>query len=125
MPKKRKSNAPIESWMSHTLDDFQEFQEHKKLHNKLLKMVNSGASPEKIYEEFGAALAARMVALGMTERNPAMLKAVVQEIHNRSLGKPTERQEVTHKYEQMSEEDLDKILSEQLDQVKKKEEELH
>lgn len=113
----RKRGEKQENWLCSIVDDYSEFERYKGAMKQLMGLVQKGASPEEIYEKFGPALAARMIMLGLTEKNPAMLKGVIQEVHNRAYGKPKEKQEVTHKYENLSEEELNQQIEQELAEV--------
>ena len=92
----------------------------------LLEMIEDGSAVEAIYEKYGPALAARMVMMGITTSDAREAITLIKEIHDRSLGKAKERQEVTYKYKNISDEELEKMISAEEEQVEGlKEEKMH
>ena len=80
---------------------------------KLRKMVAQGKGATDIYKVAEAEMAARMVTIALTEKDPKSAMQAVKECLDRSLGKAKETMEVTAKYESLNDEDLDKRLAQQ------------
>jgi len=126
MAKFRNNSNKTEDRLAYLLDDYRRFRKYNKVMDKLLKMVEDGASVEAIYEKFGPQLAARLVMIAISSSDPRQVTPVIKEIHDRALGKSKERQEITHRYENLTEPQLDKLIEQQEEQVKGlKEEKVH
>lgn len=97
------------------LADFREFVQHvpKKLRNALLK----GASAKDIYEQFSQDAAARAVLIAMTEKDASKALAAIKNIEDRVHGKPTEKRETTHRFDELPDEELDAILQSEMQDV--------
>ena len=117
MSKHGDKDSNYEHRLACLLDDFQEFSKYKKVMGDLMEMINQGATVESIYEKYGPALAARMVMMGISSSDTRNSMALIKEIHDRSLGKSKERQEIHHKFENVSDADLDKLIKSEEEQV--------
>lgn len=97
--------------MAKALDELSEFEQFKnEVLPRLRKEVAKGTDAEKIYEMCQAHLAARAVTIALTEKDTARALSAIKEALDRGKGKAKERQEITHKYEELKDEELDAIL---------------
>lgn len=113
-PKKyrfKEGNAKTENRMMDALEElanYEEFVAH--LAPQLKKDLVSGMSSEDIYKKYSGMAAARAVAIATTERNPAVAMKAIQEVLDRALGKPTQKIEAKHRFDELSEEELDALV---------------
>jgi len=117
MSKHGDKDSNYEHYLASLLDDFKEFKKYERVMGDLMHMVQSGASVESIYEKYGPALAARMVLMGMSTADSRQAINLIKEIHDRSIGKSKERQEITHKYENVSDKELERLIKSEEEQV--------
>ncbi len=96
------------------LDDLAEFEHFRDVILPALREdLRKGMSAEEIFSKYEAhAAAATVSALATEDRLPAADK-----ILNRTMGKPTEKKEVTHKLGKLSDEQLDALLQSELTDV--------
>ena len=96
------------------LDDLAFFDEFfNKIAPQLRKMIVDGKTATEIYKIGESQMAARILTIALTEKDPKVVMAAIKEAHDRSLGKAKETLEVNNRYEAMSDEDIDRQLREQ------------
>jgi hypothetical protein len=77
----------------------------------------SGMSPDEMRKKYKAIIQARLIQTAITSDDGAALSAA-KDILDRSDGKATEKKEVTHRYADMKEEELDAILMSEEEDLK-------
>lgn len=98
--------------MASRLDDLAVYEEFKTtLAPKLRNLLLEGKSPDDIYKEASSYVAARAVTIALNEQDSGRALTAIKEILDRSAGKAVERQEISHKYENLSDEELDQRLA--------------
>jgi len=117
MSKHGDKDSNFEQYLVSMLDDFNKFKKYERVMGDLMAMVQKGATVESIYEKYGPALAARMVMMGLSSKDPKQAITMIKEIHDRSLGKSKERQEISHKFENTSDKELDRLINSEEEQV--------
>lgn len=106
-----------EDKMAKNLDDLDAFDQFRRdILPALRKQIADGASAEDVYRAYEAHLAARAITIALTETDSARALAAVKEALDRGKGKAVERQEHTHKYEKLKDEELDSLLLSKLDE---------
>jgi hypothetical protein len=102
--------------MPRQLDDLADFEDFQNtVLPRLRTMIKKGGmSPEQIYKQFGDIVAARAVSMAVTEKDTSKALAVIKEILDRAHGKATEKVDITHKYQNLKEEQLDSLLQSEL-----------
>jgi hypothetical protein len=114
--KTRNAHMSNQAKMANQLDKLALFEEMQAdLLPKLQKLLRQNATPEQIYKEFGALVAARTVNIALTELDSGKALTAVKEVLDRAHGKSTERVETTHKYSKLSDEELDNLLKSTID----------
>lgn len=73
-------------------------------------MVADNKDAGDMYKEFQSMIAARVITEALTTKDPKMALAAAREILDRGMGKAKETMEVTSRYEQLSDEALDKLI---------------
>ena len=98
--------------MASNIDKLAEFEAFQKDFLPALRQdLKNGMTSEKILKKYEAVAAARIAMSVTSKKEDTALRAAI-ELQNRVSGKPIERQEITHKYESLSEEEiLSKIKS--------------
>lgn len=94
------------------LDLLAEFQNFKEvLLEGVQKDILSGMTAEQIYAKYSPAAAGRVVTVAATEIDSGKALAAAREILDRGMGKATEKKEVTHKYKDLSDEELASLVA--------------
>ena len=97
------------------MDELDEFAEFKKsILPALREDIKNGVSAEEIYKKAQALAATRMVMIAMREVDSTKAIAAVKDILDRTQGRATEKQEITHKLESLPDEQLDALLKSKL-----------
>jgi hypothetical protein len=96
------------------LAEFERFQE--EILPILQTALKEGWTAEKIYShpKAQALLAARQLTIGIMNPDPGKALAAIQDVMNRTIGKPTDKVEVKGKLEKMSDDELDALLAAKL-----------
>jgi hypothetical protein len=97
-----------------TLAEMDDFEETVLPRLRLLLKASKKLSPEQLYQEFGDILAARVISIALTERDSSKAMTAIKEALDRAHGKAKEKQEITHKYENLKDEELDALLRSKL-----------
>lgn len=106
-----------ETAMVKALDDLNEFDQFKQtVLPKLRKAVAENWSVERIYKEFGAMVAAKVITTALTDQDSGKALTASKEILDRALGKSKERVEVT-RYDKLGDDELDQLLNSTLQSV--------
>lgn len=107
---KRHTNV-AEKRMENFLENLSEFQAFlKDVPMELRKAILNGDSPDALYQKFSHIAAVRAIQIAFSEPDSGKALAAAKEILDRSQGRATEKKEVRHKFDHMSEEELDAIL---------------
>ncbi len=79
----------------------------------LQKALREGKSREEIEADprVHALLAAKQISIAIREQDTAKSMAAIKDFRDRTQGKAIERTEVKHKYEALSDEELDALLT--------------
>lgn len=100
--------------MVRDLDALAEYDEFcNKILPRLRQAMADGKNATDIYKIAEAEMAARMVTIALTDKDPKSAMQAIKECFDRSLGKAKETMEVTTRYEKLSEEELDAMLASQ------------
>jgi len=101
------------------VDDLAEFDQFRAdIAPMLRKAVLEKWAPDRIYREFAAHAAARSVTIALTEDDPSKALSAIQEVLNRGFGKATEKREITNKFENLKDEDLDNLILSELSETR-------
>lgn len=111
MPYKNRKKEYAKRKMTRLQDKLAAFEEFNTAFPKSVQqMLLDGAAPEEILEQHAAMIAARVVAIAMTEQDSSRALAAAKDVLDRAKGKAVERIAVAHKYEKMSDDALDALL---------------
>ncbi len=94
---------------------FEEFQ--GTILPDLQKDLKKGMTPAQIREKYVALLQARIITDALRTEDPAKALAVAKDLMDRVEGRATEKKEVTHKFKDMKEEELDAILKSEIEEL--------
>lgn len=111
------SGAAQERRILQTIDDISELEEFRRdILPELRQMIKNKAKPEEMVGKFRSHLIARTITIALSETDPAKALAAVKEALDRTSGKSVERREIS--MTQVSDEDLEKLIKEELEAVK-------
>jgi transcriptional regulator NrdR family protein len=125
--RKRKSVNRVEKKLEEKLDKLAEFEEYEKdILPKLRDFVKEGRTASEITEFFQAYVTAQLVTMAMVEKDSGRRLAAIKEVLDRGIGKSTEKKEVTHKYDNLSEDEIKASIITKINKLSDSEEdELH
>lgn len=58
-------------------------------------------------------MAARMITIALTEKDPKVAMTAIKDVMDRSMGKATETHEVTTRFENVSDDDLERMIAQE------------
>lgn len=109
--KHKHNRSTTENRMIKNIDELAAFEQFKsEILPYLRDALQKGASAEEIYKKAEALAAARAVTIAATETDASKALSAIKDILDRSGGKPTDKREITHKYKDLSDEELDAML---------------
>ncbi len=107
-----------------TLDELSEFREYRSnILKKFQKMLKDGKSSEEILKLAQKIAAARLGTIAATEVDAGRALSAIKDLLDRTQGKAVETKKIEHKFEKLSDDDLDAVVASQLDRLSVEEEE--
>lgn len=89
------------------LTDFEDFQ--RTILPAIRRDVQAGMEPAELRKKYASLVQARALMTAITADDQRAM-AAAKDILDRVEGKPTEKKEITHRYAEMKDEELDAIL---------------
>ena len=103
--------------MTRSLDELMQFEEFcEEIAPKLRTMLKQGKTAQEIYAWAQSMAAAKAVTL-INARDPKVAIAAVKEVLDRGVGKAAENINLTTRYEDLSDEELEILLKSQRDAI--------
>jgi hypothetical protein len=102
------------SKLASQLADFESFRE--ELIPMLRRDVLDGMEPAKMREKYAALIQARQIMTAISSPDESKAQAAGNSVLDRVEGKATEKREVKHTFENLKEEELDAILSSEIEE---------
>lgn len=122
---RRRNGDAADTGMTSLVDALQEFEDFKEKILPAIKMdLMSGMSSKELREKYAALVTARQITTAVASSDEGRASAAAKDIIDRTEGKATERREVTHKYADLKDEELDAILASEEEELKHMEEHL-
>lgn len=112
MGRQRRSNSGDHK-MARALDDLAEFESYQREILPVLQLaIKEGWTAEKIlsHPKAQALLAARQLTIGIMDKDSGKALAAIKDAMDRTIGKPTEKQEISHKLQNLGDNELDALL---------------
>lgn len=107
---KRSAHAGMAK-MANIIDDIAEFEKFKEEFLPMLrKDMFSDMTAQEIYEKYSKLAAGKGVMTALFEPDPAKAIPMIKDILDRTQGKPVQREEITNKYENLKDEELDAMI---------------
>ncbi|MHA1834076.1 MAG: hypothetical protein ACTSV7_08800 [Candidatus Baldrarchaeia archaeon] len=116
MAKNRRANSDtevdaVEHARVKALDEYLEFSRYfKHIEPILKKALEEGKPAEEIYRECQHLVALRAVTLALTEQDTSKAMSAIKDVLDRGTGKAKERIDHTHRYKDVSDDQLDAMI---------------
>jgi chromatin segregation and condensation protein Rec8/ScpA/Scc1 (kleisin family) len=105
----------VEDQMIRGLDQLAEFERfQQEVSPALREDIRKGLAAGEIYQKYASIAAARGVTIAMTERDTSKAIRAVQDILDRTAGRAVQKVEAKHKFDELTEEQLDALLKTRL-----------
>ncbi len=111
---KRPRRNKVEDAMVRSLDELAEFQKFQTAILPVLRQaITEQWSAEKIWSNpvTQALLAAQAVTIGLSNADQGKALSAIMSVMDRTIGRPKEKAEVTHKIEKLKDSELDALLA--------------
>lgn len=111
-PKKRKKNGSAAQYKAIGLhEDLKEFEEFRQdILPMLRKDVKAGMEAEEMMSKYVSYITARGINLALTSEETSHAITMIKDILDRVQGRAVQREEITNKYDSLSDEELDAML---------------
>ena len=97
--------------MSDLHEDLAEFEEFQATTLKAIrKDIKAGMSGAEIRKKYAAIVQGRLLTMALTTEDEKTATIIAKDILDRADGKAAEKKEVTHRFANMKEEELDALL---------------
>lgn len=106
----REESGGHDSKMAKLLDDLSEFQEYQTILKELRKDIKKGFTEAQLAKKYAPMAQARIISDMLTTNNPTAALAAAKDLLDRANGKATEKQEITHRLEKLSDQELDALI---------------
>ena len=121
MPKRKKQayhGRPEDKKMVELIDQINDFEEFRENFLPALRAdLKKGMAPEEIRKKYASLVQARTVMTAITSDDSRAM-AAAKDILDRQEGKATEKKDITHRYAEMKDEELDAILQSEEEDLK-------
>lgn len=117
-PKRPRSvRNKVEERMVNMVDELNEFREFRQtIMPRIRKLIKEGKKAEDLYKEHRDMLAARKLSIALDPSvAPEKALTAITDIENRLEGKPREARDITHKFAQMPDKQIDALLLSELE----------
>lgn len=120
-PKRRQkkfSGRPEQDSVASLIDQLTEFEDFQRtILPALRKDIKAGMSPEDMRKKYASLVQARTITTAVTSDDGRAM-AAAKDILDRTEGRATERKEITHRYAEMKDEELDAILQSEEEELR-------
>lgn len=107
-----------EKRMSDLHDDLKEFEEFRASTLKAIRQdIKKGLSAAEIRKKYAAILQGRLITDALTTHDEKVAAIIAKDVIDRVEGKATEKREVTHKFKDLKDEELDAILKSEVEEL--------
>ncbi len=118
----RNSSAPAERAQARLHKDLAEFEDYKTILATIRKDIKAGMTQKELAKKYAPLAQARIISEMLTTDNSTAALAAAKDMLDRVEGKATEKKEVTHRFKDMAEDELDAILKSEEADLKETEE---
>lgn len=122
---RRRTGDAADTGMTSLVDALIEFEDFRStILPAIKKDLKAGLSAADLRKKYAGLVQARQITTALTSEDEGRASAAAKDIMDRAEGKATERKEVTHKYAELKDEELDAILQSEEEELKHMEEHL-
>lgn len=108
---RKKTSEAAKSAIAGLIDALTQFEDFaSKILPAIQKDVKSGLTAKEMREKYAAIVQARQITTAILADDEGRASVAAKDILDRAEGKATERKEVTHKYADLKDEELEAIL---------------
>lgn len=112
VPQFYNDGRPAEKRMTDFIQDLVEFEDFKEtILPAIRKDVKSGMTAKQLREKYAALAQARLITDALMNPDAGKAAVAAKDIIDRAEGKAVERKETTHRFENMSDQELDALLA--------------
>lgn len=116
--KKRTHLNRTELEMTKLIEEHTLFEDYRKdVLPKLQRLLKEGKTAEDLYKLFSDQAAARAITIALTDTDSGKALQAIKEIQDRAHGKPKEQVVQTHKYEKLTDQELDSLLKSKIEEA--------
>lgn len=104
--------------MTKALDDLAAYEDFKATTLKAIRMdIRKGLGAAELRKKYAAVIQGRLITDALTTEDIKEASAIGKDVIDRVEGKATEKKEVTHKFADMKEDELDAILKSEIEEL--------
>lgn len=119
--KPRKDNRQTENRRIKSLDRLAELEAfEQEILPALKRDLKAGLTADELRKKYAAYAQARLITTIMIDPDSSKATAAAKDILDRTEGKPKETKEVTHRLQNLPEEELDAILKSEMEDIQTK-----
>ena len=108
---RKRTGHPAQTAAAGLLDALQKFEDFStKILPALQKDLLSGMGAKELREKYAAIIQARQITTAILSQDEGRASVAAKDVLDRTEGKATERKEVTHKFADLPDEELDAII---------------
>lgn len=90
--------------------DLAEFEDYQTILKTIRKDIKAGMTQKELAQKYAPLAQARVISEMLTTDNPQAALAAAKDLLDRVEGKATEKKEITHRFKDMADAELDAIL---------------
>ncbi len=117
-----RNSHPAEMKQDRLHKELAEFEDYQTILATIRKDIKKGMTQKQLAEKYAPLAQARVISEMLTTDNPTAALAAAKDLLDRVEGKATEKKEVTHRFKDMADAELDAILESEEDDLKHMEE---
>lgn len=106
----RKWVNPREEELARALDEYASFEEFQSFIEEIREGVRQKMTAEQLLKKVTPLAAARLGNIALTETDNKVALQAIKEILARTEGTPTQKQEITHKYSNLTDAELEAMI---------------
>lgn len=111
--------------LADTLDQLAEFESFKELLPKIRQFVKDGKTAAEMYTYCQSYVAAKGISIALTSKDEKTALSAIKEILDRGVGKAADKVEITQRYEQLSDDELEALYRSQEQELEEDDKQAH
>lgn len=98
--------------------DLSQFEDYQTILSSIRKDLKNGLTEKQLREKYAPLAQARIISEMLTNEDGAKALAAARDLLDRTNGKATEKKEVSHRFADMSDKELDAVLKSEEEDLK-------